>query len=56
MRKNLFKNNSSISKYQDLINQLNVLENDLKSITDNELRAKNFKLKKKYEEDKNLNN
>ena len=56
MRKNLFKNNSSISKYQDLINQINVLENDLKSITDNELRAKNFKLKKKYEEDKNLNN
>ena len=55
MQKNLFKNNSSISKYQDLINQINILENDLKSITDNELRAKNFKLKKKYKEDKNLN-
>ena len=55
MRKNLFKNNSSISKYQDLINQINVLENDLKSITDNELRAKSFKLKKRYEEDKDLN-
>ena len=55
MRKNLFKNNSSISKYQDLINQINVLENDLKSITDNELRARNFKLKKQYEENKNLN-
>ena len=55
MRKNLFKNNSSISKYQDLINQINVLENDLKSITDNELRARSFKLKKKYEEDKDLN-
>ena len=55
MRKNLFKNNSSISKYQDLINQINVLENDLKSITDNELRAKSFKLKKRYEENGNLN-
>ena len=55
MRKNLFKNNSSINKYQDLINQINVLENDLKGITDNELRAKSFKLKKQYEENKNLN-
>ena len=54
MQKNLFKNNSSISKYQDLINQINILENDLKSITDNELRARSFKLKKKYEENKNL--
>ena len=55
MRKNLFKNNSSINKYQDLINQINVLENDLKGITDNELRAKSFKLKKQYEKSKNLN-
>ena len=55
MRKNLFKNNSSINKYQDLINQINVLENDLKGITDNELRAKSFKLKKHYEKSKNLN-
>ena len=55
MRKNLFKNNSSISKYQDLINQINILENDLKSITDNELRARNLKLKKKYQQNKNLN-
>lgn len=46
MRKNLFKNNSSISKYQDLINQINVLENDLKTISDNELRARSLKLKK----------
>ena len=55
MRKNLLKNNSSINKYQDLINQINVLENDLKGITDNELRAKSFKLKKHYEKSKNLN-
>ena len=55
MQKNLFKNNSSISKYQELINQINVLENDLKILTDNELRAKSFKLKKQYEENKNLN-
>ena len=55
MRKNLFKNNSSISKYKDLINQINILENDLKSITDNELRARNLKLKNKYQQNKNLN-
>lgn len=55
MRKILFKNNSSISKYQDLINQINILENDLKMITDNELRARSLKLKKKYQQNKNLN-
>ena len=54
MLKNPFNNNSLISKYQSLINQINILENELKTLTDSELRAKSFKLKKIYESDQNL--
>jgi preprotein translocase subunit SecA len=55
MLKNPFKNNSLVNKYQNLINQINILESELKYLTDSELRAKSFKLKKQYEEDQNLN-
>jgi preprotein translocase subunit SecA len=55
MRKNLFKNNLVINKYQDLINQINILEDKLKVFSDSELRAKNFQLKKQYKQDRNLN-
>lgn len=55
MLKNPFTNNSLITKYQNLINQINILENDLKSLSDSELRAKSFKLKKHYEENQDLN-
>jgi preprotein translocase subunit SecA len=55
MRKNLFKNNLVINKYQDLINQINILEDKLKIFSDSELRAKNFQLKKQYKQDRNLN-
>jgi preprotein translocase subunit SecA len=55
MRKNIFKNNSVLNKYQDLINQINILEDNLKPISDSELRAKSFKLKQQYAENKNLN-
>jgi preprotein translocase subunit SecA len=34
-----------VNKYQNLISQINTLENDLKSLTDSELRAKSFQLK-----------
>lgn len=54
MRKNLFKSNLIINKYQDLINQINSLEDKLKLLNDSELRAKNFKLKKQYEETPDL--
>ena len=47
MLKNPFTNNSVINKYKDLINQINTLEDDLKPLTDSELRAKSLKLKKK---------
>src|SRR5210317_1741779 len=55
MLKNLFINNSLGSKYQNLINQINILENNLKILSDSELRDKSFKLQKQYKENQNLN-
>ena len=54
MLKNPFNNNSLVSKYKTLINQINILESQLKTLTDSELRAKSLKLKKRYELDQNL--
>ena len=54
MLKNPFNSNSLVNKYQSLINQINLLESNLKTLTDSELRAKSFKLKKRYEIDQNL--
>jgi preprotein translocase subunit SecA len=54
MRKNLFQTNSFTNKYQNLINQINILEDSLKTFSDSELRAQSFKLKKQYKEDNNL--
>jgi preprotein translocase subunit SecA len=54
MRKNLFQTNSFINKYQNLINQINILEDSLKILSDSELRAQSFKLKKQYKENQNL--
>ena len=45
MLKNPFKRNSLVTKYQPLINQINSLETNLKTLTDSELRAKSFHLK-----------
>ena len=50
-----FNNNSLLNKYQNLINQINTLENELKPLTDSELRVKSSKLKKQYESTQNLN-
>ena len=55
MLKNPFNKTSLINKYQNLINQIKILENDLKTLSDSELRAKSFKLRKQYEENQNLN-
>ena len=55
MLKNPFKSNSLVTKYQKLINQINSLENNLKTLTDSELRAKSFNLKKQYQQNQNLN-
>ena len=54
MRKPLFQNNSIINKYQNLINQINNLEDNLKILTDSELRAKIVKLQKQYKESQSL--
>ena len=54
MLKNPFNKNSLVNKYQSLINQINILENDLKTLSDSELRAKSFKLKKQYEDTQSL--
>jgi preprotein translocase subunit SecA len=54
MLKNPFAKNSVINKYQTLVNQINAYEDQLKTLTDSELRAKSFKLKKQYDSDKNL--
>jgi preprotein translocase subunit SecA len=55
MLKNPFIDNSIGSKYQNLINQINILENDFKILSDSELRTKSFKLKEQYKENPNLN-
>ena len=48
MLKNLFRKNSLINQYQNIINQINLLEDNLKGLSDSELRAKSFQLEKKY--------
>jgi preprotein translocase subunit SecA len=55
MRKSLVSTNSFRNKYQNLINEINLLEDSLKSLTDSELRAKNFKLKQQFSETQDLN-
>ena len=55
MLKNLFRKDSVINQYQPLVNQINALENNLKILTDTELRDKTFQLKKQYQEEKDLN-
>jgi len=55
MLKNPFIKNSVTNQYQALINQINVLENSLKTLSDTELRNKTFQLKKQYQEEQNLN-
>ncbi|NVM46226.1 MAG: preprotein translocase subunit SecA [Candidatus Lokiarchaeota archaeon] len=55
MLKNPFIKNSVTNQYQALINQINALENNLKILTDIELRNKTFQLKKQYQEEEDLN-
>lgn len=55
MLKNPFIKDSVTNQYQALINQINALENNLKILTDTELRNKTFQLKKQYQEEQDLN-
>ena len=54
MIKNLFYKNSIANEYQSLINQINLLEQDLKILSNSELRARTVQLKKKYQLEKDL--
>lgn len=54
MRKNLFQTNSFLNKYQNVINEINLLEDSLKTLSDSELRTKSFKLKQQYVENPDL--
>jgi preprotein translocase subunit SecA len=47
--------NSITKRYQNLVNQINNLEDKFQTLTDNDLRAQSFKLKKQYQESKDLN-
>ena len=47
--------NSITKKYQNLVTQINNLEDKFQTLTDNDLRAHSFKLKKQYQESKDLN-
>lgn len=54
---NLLENEKSIiKKYQPLLNQINSLENTVKTLTDNDLKENIYKLKKKYFLTQNLSN
>ena len=55
MLKTQFKSNSLLNKYQKLINEINGLEDNLKILTDSELRTQSFNLRKSYSKTKNLN-
>jgi preprotein translocase subunit SecA len=53
----LFSNKSNLipKQYQNLINDINQLEKDLKTLSDVELRTQSFKLQNEYKETENLN-
>ena len=55
MRKNIFQNNSFLNKYQNLVNEINLLEEQFKTFSDTELQIKNFQLKNQYKKTNNLN-
>lgn len=55
MLKKSFTQNSLRNKYRSLINQINFLEENLKELTDVELRGESLKLKKQCETTSNLN-
>ena len=56
MIKNLINRNSIVDRYQNLVSQINVLEENFKTLTDSELRDKTFTLKNKYQIEKKLSN
>jgi len=54
MLKNPFKKNGLNSEYSKLVSQINLLENNLKTLNDSELRSKVLQLKKRYKQGQSL--
>ena len=55
MQKNLLKTNSFTNNYKQIINEINSFEASFKTLSNNELRARNIKLQKQYQKTNNLN-
>ena len=55
MLKNPFKKSSIATEYQVLVNEINALESEFKLLTDAELRIKSNQLRKRYQNQPNLN-
>ena len=55
MLKNPFKKSSITTEYQVLVNEINSLEGKFKLLTDAEIRAKSTQLRKRYQNQPNLN-
>ena len=54
MLQNLFNKNSLIKRYQILIDQINAAEENIKLLTDAELRVKSLQLRQQYKSSQNL--
>ena len=54
MLKNIFTKKLITTKYQNLLNQINELEKDIKRLSNSELRTKTFELKEKYQTNRSL--
>jgi len=54
MLKNPFNKNSLLTKYQNVVSQINILEDKFERFTDSELRAYSLTLKKQYKKTQNL--
>jgi len=52
----LMENNLLLVEYENLINEINSLENNLKKLTDSELKDKSSKLQKQFASEQNLDN
>jgi preprotein translocase subunit SecA len=55
MQKNLLKKSSVFKNYQNIVTEINNLEETFQMLSDNDLRAQTLRLKKRYQESKNLN-
>ena len=55
MLKNPFKKSSIATEYQTLVNEINALESEFKLLTDAEIRTKSNQLRKRYQNQPNLN-